>query len=296
MLDKDSRYCDLLSVRAPEQDRRSKAAADLRISASRPQLTLQSRGYGILRLVLPLPPGMERTRGGRVSQRIDLWVTCMGDLTENRFRAARGRILRGQIAKLAKHFGRPIAVLDVGGRPDYWNNVGFENIAAICLLNNDERELGRKTSSDLFVGEVGDARNLSNYADKSVDLVHSNSVIEHVGQWHDMCTMADEVLRVGLSGWIQTPAWGFPIEPHFRLPFLHWFAQPLRRMMLRASRDYGPMDIRDRRYHIDRINLLSRGEVRSLFPECEIFVERLIMAKSYTARWAPSGVDLKSSD
>jgi predicted SAM-dependent methyltransferase len=212
----------------------------------------------------------------------------MNDLTENRFRAARGRILRDQIAKLAKHFGRPVVILDVGGRADYWNNVGFDNVAAIRLLNSDESELHRKQTSDLFSSEVGDARNLSNYADKSVDLVHSNSVIEHVGQWQDMCAMADEVLRVGRSGWIQTPAWEFPIEPHFRLPFLHWFGQPLRRAMLRGSSHYGPMNIRDRRYHIDRINLLSYGEVKSLFPECEVFVERLIIAKSYTARWFPT--------
>jgi hypothetical protein len=220
----------------------------------------------------------------------------MDEMTVNRFRAARGRILRGQIAELAKYFGRPIVILDVGGRAEYWNNVGFDNVAGIRLLNSSQRELDRKASSDLFTSELGDARKLSNFADKSVDLVHSNSVIEHVGQWPDMCAMADEVLRIGLSGWIQTPAWEFPIEPHFRLPFLHWFAQPLRRVMLRGSRHYGSLDIRHRRYHIDRINLLSHGEVKSLFPECEVFVERLIMAKSYTARWAPTGVNLNFID
>jgi len=214
------------------------------------------------------------------------------DWTENRFRAARGRILRGQIARLAKHFGRSIVILDVGGCAAYWNNVGFDNIAAIRLLNNDEKEFDRKASRDLFTCELGDARNLSNYADKSVDLVHSNSVIEHVGQWPEMCAMADEVLRVGMSGWIQTPAWEFPIEPHFRLPFLHWFAQPLRRAMLSGSKLYEPMDIRQRRHHVDRINLRSPAEVRSLVPDCDIFVERLILAKSYAARWAPAGVDL----
>lgn len=183
-------------------------------------------------------------------------------------------------------------ILDVGGRADYWNNVGFENIAAIRLLNSSASEFDRKASCNLFSAELGDARSLSTYADKSVDLVHSNSVIEHVGAWQDMCAMADEALRVGVSGWIQTPAWEFPIEPHFRLPFLHWFAQPLRRAMLSASKHYGRMNIRDRRYHIDRINLLSYAEVKALFPECEVFVERLVMPKSYTARWGPGGTTL----
>ncbi len=100
---------------------------------------------------------------------------------QNRFRAARGRILHDQIANLAKHLGRSIVILDVGGCADYWSNVGFDNIAAIRLLNNDENDFG-EASRDLFTCEFGDARNLSNYADKSVDLVHSNSVIEHVGR------------------------------------------------------------------------------------------------------------------
>jgi hypothetical protein len=214
----------------------------------------------------------------------------MKDLTVNRFRTARGRVLRQQIASMASHLGRPVVVLDVGGRADYWDNVGFENISEIRLLNNDEGEFVRDASSSLFVTEIGDGRRLSSYGDKSVDLVHSNSVIEHVGLWPDMCALADEVQRVGRCGWIQTPAWEFPIEPHFRLPFLHWLPQPMRRMMLKASKDYGPLDVKGRRYHVDRINLLSYQEVKSLFPECEIFVERVVFAKSYSARWGPKGV------
>jgi hypothetical protein len=214
----------------------------------------------------------------------------MKDLTVNRFRTARGRVLRKQIALLAAKLGRPIVILDVGGRSDYWDNVGFENIAEVRLLNNDENELIRGGSSNLFVNEVGDARRLIGYNNKSVDLVHSNSVIEHVGQWPDMCAFASEVLRVGLSGWIQTPAWEFPIEPHFRLPFLHWFSSPMRRAMLTASKDYRQLDVKARRYHIDRINLLSFREFRSLFPDSNIFVERVIFPKSYTARWGPTGV------
>jgi hypothetical protein len=211
----------------------------------------------------------------------------VSDGTINRFRAARGRVLRSQISELARFLGRPIVVLDLGGRADYWENVGFDNIERICLLNSDEAELIRRPPKNIFSTEIGDARNLSSFADKSIDLVHSNSVIEHVGPWPDMCAMADEALRVGRSGWIQTPAWEFPIEPHFRIPFLHWFGQPLRRAMLIASRDYGSLGITERRYHIDRINLLSHGEFKALFPQCDIYREWFVLPKSYVARWMP---------
>lgn len=214
----------------------------------------------------------------------------MKDLTVNRFRTARGQVLRRQIAALSTHLRRPVTILDIGGRPDYWDNVGLSHIAEIRLLNNDPDELERAADGNLFVKEIGDARCLSNYGDKSIDLVHSNSVIEHVGLWNDMCALADEALRVGVSGWIQTPAFEFPIEPHFRLPFLHWLAQPLRRKLLMFSKDYGSLGVRERRYHIDRINLLSRGEMRSLFPGCDIFVEWVVLPKSYSARWGPEGI------
>ena len=217
-------------------------------------------------------------------------MASMKDLTVNRFRTARGRVLNRQIARLSEHLKRPVTILDIGGRADYWDNVGLDHIAEIRLLNNDAKELERTAAGNLFVKELGDARCLSNCGDKSVDLVHSNSLIEHVGQWPDMCAVADESLRVGISGWMQTPAWEFPIEPHFRLPFLHWFAQPLRRKMLALSKDYGSLDAKGRRYHVDRINLLSRNEVKALFPGCDIFVERVLLPKSYSVRWGPPGV------
>jgi hypothetical protein len=216
----------------------------------------------------------------------------MSDITINRFRKARGRLLRQQIEKMADHLGRDLVILDVGGRADYWENVGLERIERIDLLNYDEAEFDRKAPADIFTNIVGDARNLKDYADKSADFVHSNSVIEHVGPWSDMKSMAEEVVRVGQAGWVQTPAWEFPIEPHFKAPFLHWFGAPMQRSMLSFSKAYRHMDLSSRRWHVDRINLLSKGEVKVLFPDCEIYVERLLLAKSYTARWMPDGLRL----
>lgn len=124
----------------------------------------------------------------------------------------------------------------VGGRPDYWANIGIERIARIELINRADDELNQdfpgKVPEGFFLRNRGDARSLTGYGDKSVDLVHSDSVIEHVGNWQDMRAMAEEMLRVDRAGWMQTPAWEFPFEPHFRAPFLHWFGQPLRTRML----------------------------------------------------------------
>lgn len=204
----------------------------------------------------------------------------------NRFRQARGRVLRRQIDALRQHRDRDLTVLDVGGCPDYWDNIGIEGIGRIVLLNMNSAELERRREFELFEDQVGDARDLSAFKDKSFDLVHSNSVIEHVGLWNDMCRMAEECMRVGTSGWVQTPAWEFPIEPHFRMPFIHWAGQPTRRALLRFSKTYGSLGVRDRRRHVDRINLLSKAEVKALFPDSQIWVERfLLWPKSYVACW-----------
>jgi hypothetical protein len=219
----------------------------------------------------------------------------LADFNVNWFRTTRGRLLRRQIEVLTAQLGRPITVCDVGGRPDYWVNVGTGGIARIEMINTDPGELQRpisgETPSELFEFKVGNACDLAQYRSQSIDLVHSNSVIEHVGSWENMAAMASEARRVGCSGWVQTPAWGFPLEPHFRAPFMHWFARPLqaRLMSLSADPSYRKADLPARRWHVERINLLSKHEVQTLFPECAIYVERIVLAKSYVARWMPAG-------
>jgi hypothetical protein len=216
----------------------------------------------------------------------------MSDLTINRFRMARGHILSAQIRALAAHLQRDIRILDVGGRPDYWGNVRLEGVAGVEILSDAEDQLQRNPPAGVFFSTtLGDARNLAGYADKSFDLVHSNSVIEHVGGWDDMAAMAREVVRVGRAGWIQTPAWEFPIEPHFRAPFVHWFGPRLRRHIMWLAPDNRYWTPEDILYHCRRIRLLSRSEVRRLFPGCKITTERFYaLPKSHVVRWTPEGL------
>lgn len=211
----------------------------------------------------------------------------MSDGTISSFRRRRGRILSRRIVDLAQRLGRPVSVVDVGGRRDYWDNVGFDGIGRIILLNIDPADLGRATArSDVFEDRIGDARHLADIGDGAFDLYHSNSVIEHVGSWADMVSMAREARRVAGAGWVQTPAFEFPMEPHFRLPFMHWFGTPARASLLSFARHYRAQDRHARRMHAERINLLTRGEVELLFPGCTVTTERfLLLPKSYIATW-----------
>jgi ubiquinone/menaquinone biosynthesis C-methylase UbiE len=66
------------------------------------------------------------------------------------------------------------------------------------------------------------------FENKSIDIVISNHVIEHVGGFNDKSTHLKEISRVLKSGGILYLA--FPnrfavIEPHFKLPFLSWLPQ-----------------------------------------------------------------------
>ncbi len=210
--------------------------------------------------------------------------------TVNKFRAKRGKVLRDLIVATAEHLGRDLNILDVGGRASYWDNVGYDRIASIKIQNITETQwqkgLENKDQSGIFSYEVGDARNLENYADRSVDFIHSNSVIEHVGLWRDMKAMAAEVRRVGRAGWMQAPAWEFPVEPHYRLIGAHWLPQPLRVQYLGLIGKHKGKSLDERRLHVDGVNLFRFREMAALFPNTEIFVERYYgWPKSFAARW-----------
>ncbi len=222
--------------------------------------------------------------------------------TVNRFRRRRAALLRKKLDAVADLLGRDLVILDVGGRPDYWNNLSLDRIARIDLLNYHELELDRALPPGLpdsiFTRSLGDARNLSTIPDQSIDFVHSNSVIEHVGGWADMQAMASELRRVGRAGWVQTPAFSFPIEPHFHVPFMHWFGAPMRARMLSISlaKRFRRMSLAKRRRTVESVNLLNKRELAILFPDCPIYTERFaLLTKSYAVHWLPAAAEAQAA-
>jgi hypothetical protein len=193
----------------------------------------------------------------------------------NRFRAARmASFLRLVDAVLVRQ--DVCRIIDVGGEANYW--LGLEDIWAgrnldITLVNltaPDERD-------PRFTYAIGDARHLDQFGVNSFDIVHSNSVIEHLRTWADQRTMADEVRRLAPAYFVQTPNYWFPYEPHLRMPFIHWLPLPwqMRIVLARACGFYKrARDVNEAREILADATLLTVPQMAFLFPDAEITTER----------------------
>ena len=182
------------------------------------------------------------------------------------------------IRYIIEHLENPkISILDVGGTPEFWKNMAITGSekCKIILLN---REFFTIDDYPYMTSIVGDGRDMAMFPDDMFDLVISNSVIEHVGNYTNQQQIANEIKRVGKNYFVQTPNYFFPIEPHFLIPFFQFY--PLRiRMFLLSHFNIGY-------YHkirkqsdafniISSIRLLHKRDLMNLFPDSIIMKEKL---------------------
>ncbi|MDF0543229.1 class I SAM-dependent methyltransferase [Sphingobium sp. H39-3-25] len=206
-------------------------------------------------------------------------------VSENRFRQKRFAKFR---ALLDQNFAgkSTIRVLDIGGARNYWN--GLKPLWADLPLEITIINIGAEPVDDTpYFIRPGDACDLSHYADNSFDIVHSNSVIEHVGHWPEIEAMAREVRRLAPHYYLQTPNIAFPYEPHFRSLFIHWYPEAVRaQMLLRRRRGFidRQPDMNHAMLELQAINLLSTRQMKHLFPDARIEHERILgLSKSIIA-------------
>lgn len=196
--------------------------------------------------------------------------------TQTRYRAkrlARFVTLVDDILKTKKS----VRILDLGGNRDYWLDlelVWAGRPLAFTLVNLVPERL----TDPRFEALQGDCTNLPQFADNSYDIVHSNSVIEHVGQWKQMSAFAREVRRLAPRYFVQTPNYWFPVEPHFRSLFFHWLPEPMRvaKVMRRGLGAFPRAEtVDDAQRFIEDSNLLDKRRFAHLFPEAHIERERV---------------------
>lgn len=101
-----------------------------------------------------------------------------------------------------------------------------------------------------------DASEALPFEDDAFDLAYSNSVIEHVDPAR-RARFAAELRRVARGWYVQTPAIGFPIDPHSLLPFAHWLPVAIREPYWRLGAGGEWEDI----------HLLRRAEMAAWFGE-----------------------------
>ena len=150
---------------------------------------------------------------------------------------------------------RPTRVLDIGGTASYWEALKPQwkpRWLDITIVNH---EAPRPVIG--YTVMKGDARGLP-FQPMSFDVVHSNSVIEHVGKWSDMMAMSREVHR---------------LAPHYfvQLPFVHWLSDPMRARVLawRYNKTRPEADAMVR-----YTNMLDERQMQTLFPGAKILKER----------------------
>ncbi len=190
----------------------------------------------------------------------------------NRLRSKRFQHFERLVARLR----RPLTILDIGGTVEFWEQRGWADRedVQITLLNL----LPASRTHARISSVVGDATDLSNFEDRSVDVVFSNSVIEHLFDREHQQRMANEVVRVGRDYWLQTPNRWFPMEPHFQVPLWQFLPRSLRVriLMKRQCGRRGPCGTREEAERlIDEVSLLTRGELVAFFPDAQIVPERL---------------------
>lgn len=193
----------------------------------------------------------------------------------SKFRLRRFKFFEEQFHKTFEGYDR-VKILDVGGTENFWknNSLLLSGNISITLLNLEKE----KTSNPNINSLSGDATDLSCFGSGSFDLVFSNSVIEHLYSFQNQKKMAKEILRVGKHHFIQTPNKYFFLEPHYALPFFQFVPSGIAYFVLTKTK-FSRMHKWDpglAKAYLEEIRLLSLKEMKILFPNSDIYYEKVM--------------------
>lgn len=187
-----------------------------------------------------------------------------------------------------------VEILDIGGSQKYWL-IGEEFINkhkdrlhfTILNVEDPEHEAEEYKDSSLFSFIIGSGCDPDLLKGRTFDIVHSNSVIEHVGDWSAVTQFADNVRRLGKRYYMQTPDFWFPYEPHFRFVGFQYLPVSVRATLLNHMKlgFFEREENKDKAHAlVEDVRLLKKSEVADLFPEARIEHEKIFgLSKSLMA-------------
>lgn len=199
---------------------------------------------------------------------------------QRRFRPRRLRLFYSLFG-----IGPKTKVLDLGGGAFFWDLALSEGLPVPEVTVLNIRPAGSQARHYL-TWILGDARQ-TNFEDQSFDVVFSNSLVEHLGNWESQIQFANEVRRLAPRYFVQTPDRHFPVEPHLITPFIHWFSRSMQRRMIRNFSVWGLLTRPSRSTCEElwkELALLSAKQMKILFPDSRLVVEHfLALPKSILA-------------
>lgn len=195
------------------------------------------------------------------------------------FRARRFQEVQRLIERVLAEKGHA-EILDLGGTEKYWL-IGEDFIHAnrkrlrFTIVNNERQSVEKP---DLFEFRFASATDPLLFRGRQFDLVHSNSVVEHVGAWRDMAMFAANVRRLAPRYYVQTPNYWFAYEPHFRFPGFQYLPERVRvEMLMRLSLGFFQRieDRAEAEQVVHHHRLLSTRQMRALFPDASVSHEKV---------------------
>jgi hypothetical protein len=196
----------------------------------------------------------------------------------SKFRANRAKHVIQLIgASFAEH--GQCRIIDLGGRPEYWRMIDRAFLER-CKVHITTVNMEDQAPCDdpMFTQLTGDACALA-YPDNSFEVCHSNSVVEHVGDWRQMERFAAESRRLAQRYYVQTPYFWFPVEPHFSSLFFHWLPESWRaKRMIARRHGFMPQcaNYSEAMYSVQDARLLDKGMMKALFPDA-VHVDETIL-------------------
>jgi hypothetical protein len=218
---------------------------------------------------------------GQGTQQMSAWTSFIHTFSR-RFRGNRDQLITTTFPNFSE-----LRVCDLGGSRHFWERWPAEkvpkNLVVLNIGTDGASESHTGTLKDMAI-ELYDGKRIP-YPDGHFDVLICNSVIEHVAPELRQ-PIVDEIKRVSRYHFVQTPAYEFPIEPHFVLPFMHWLPRGLAARLVPVS-PWALLSRPSRAYmttYFEEIRLLTYDEVRAYFPKSQIWLEKFCgCTKSYTA-------------
>ena len=225
-----------------------------------------------------------------ISRSLAKWVTNYGSQKSIASRFRQNRIVPLlEMIDAVFHQNGSVNIIDIGGTEKYWGIVPRqyldEHHVNITIVNFPGTAMPEDHGPFKFI--EADGCNLRGIDDKSFHIAHSNSVVEHVGDWLRMVQFAKELSRVSKQCFVQTPNYWFPIEPHCLMPCFHWLPKPIRvRLVLHFQLGYWrkATSIDDAMRVVESARLLNKRMFQALFKEATLLTERFFwIPKSFIA-------------